>query len=324
MKIVGFGIAISIFAVASIFSSAAHAQDWPTRPIKIVVGAGPGGGTDISARIVGQGLTELLGQAVVVENRAGAGGTTAAEAVVKSPKDGYTAYMMSNLHALAPVMYKTLRYDSIGDFEMVSLVALAGLALVTRPDFPANDLAGLIAFVKANPGKFNFGSAGVATTQHFSGELLKSQASLDMRHIPYRSTPAVVAGLLGRDVEMVFELIQTVQGQIHSGDLKAIAVTSPERNPILPQVPTFKESGLPEYNVTSWYGLAFPAGTPFAIVQKTNKAMAEWLSRASVRQQFLNLGAVAKTSSPEELKTHIAGEIAKWKRVREQAGIEQQ
>jgi tripartite-type tricarboxylate transporter receptor subunit TctC len=145
-----------------------------------------------------------------------------------------------------------------------------------------------------------------------------------MRHVPYRSTPAVVAGLLGGDVEMVFELIQTVQGQINAGDLKAIAVTSPERNPILPNVPTFMQSGMPDYSVTSWYGLAFPAGTPAAIVQKTSKAMAEWLARESVRQQFLNLGAVAKTSSPEELKTHIAGEIAKWKKVREEAGIEQQ
>jgi tripartite-type tricarboxylate transporter receptor subunit TctC len=316
--------AISSTMLLLIVSSPLHAQDWPARPVKVLVGAGPGGGTDISARIVGQGLSELLGQPFVVENRAGAGGTTAAEAVAKSAKDGYTAYMMSNSHAVSPALYKTLRYDPIGDFEMVSQVATAGLVLVTRPDFPAKDLAGLIATVKASPGKYNFGSAGAGTTQHFSGELLKQLAGLDMRHVPYRSTPAVVAGLLGGDVEMLFELIQTVQGQIHSGILKAIAVTSPERNPILADVPTFMQAGMADYNVTSWYGLALPAGTPSAIVQKINKAMIEVLARDSVRKQFLDLGAVAKSSSPEELKTHIAGEIAKWKKVRDAAGIEQQ
>jgi tripartite-type tricarboxylate transporter receptor subunit TctC len=317
----------SVIAAAALCCIAiipAPAQEWPTRPIKIVVGAGAGGGTDIAARVVGQGISELLGQAVVVENRAGAGGTTASEMVAKSPKDGYTAYMMSNSHAIASALYKALRYDPIGDFQMVSLVATAGLVLVTRPDFPAKDLAGLIAAVKASPGKFNFGSAGAGTTQHFSGELFKQLAALDMQHIPYRTTPAVVAGLLGKDVEMLFELIQTVQGQIKGGELRAIAVTSPERNPILPDVATFMQSGMPDYNVTSWYGLAFPVGTPSAIVQKTNKAVTEVLARDIVRKQFINLGAVVKSSTPDELKAYIAGEIAKWKTVREKAGIEQE
>lgn len=309
--------------IAVLGSTPLHAQEWPARPLKIVVGAGAGGGTDISARIVGQGLTELLGQPVVIENRAGAAGTTAAEAVAKSPKDGYTSYMMSNAHAVSAVMYKLLRFDPLGDFQMVSMVATAGLVLVTNPDFPAKDLGGVIAAVKASPGKFNYGSPSVGTTQHFSGELMKQMAGLDMRHIPYRTTPAAIAGLRGKDVELLFELIQTVQGQIHAGDLKAIAVTSPERNPILPDVPTFMASGMPDYNVTSWYGLAFPAGTPSAIVQKTNKAMVELLARESVRKQFLNLGALARSSSPDELQTHIAGEIAKWNAVREKAGIEQ-
>jgi tripartite-type tricarboxylate transporter receptor subunit TctC len=316
--------AVAVLALATHGSAAARAQDWPTRPIRIVVGAGAGGGTDISARIVGQNLPELLGQPVVIENRGGAGGTTAAEAIAKAAKDGYSTYMMSNSHAIAPAIYKALRYDPIDDFAMVSMVATAGLVLVTRPDFPAADLTGLVAVVRANPGKFNFGSAGTGTTQHFSGELLKQRAGLQMRHVPYRTTPAVIAGLLGSDVEMVFELIQTVQGQIHTGALKAIAVTSPERNPVLPDVPTFMQSGMPDYDVTSWYGLAMPAGTDAAIVQKTNIAMVEVLAREGVRQQFLNLGAVARSSPPEVLRDHIAREIAKWKAVREHAGIEQE
>jgi tripartite-type tricarboxylate transporter receptor subunit TctC len=268
-------------------------------------------------------VAEILGQAVVVENRAGAAGTTAAEAVAKSPKDGYTAYMMSNAHAISAVMYKSLRYDPVNDFQMVSMVATAGLVLVAAPAFPASDLAGVLAAVRASPGKFNFGSAGVGTTQHFAGELMKQTAGLNITHVPYRSTPAAVTGLRAGEVEFVFELVQTVQGQIQMGELKAIAVTSPKRNPMLADVPTFTEAGMPGYDVTSWYGLAFAAGTAPAIVHKTNKAMQELLGRESVAKQILNLGALVRSSTPDELKTHIAGEIAKWKVVREKAGIEQ-
>ena len=317
-------LAIVTLVVSSLSLASVHAQDWPTRPIKLLVGFGAGGGTDIAARLVGQAMSEILGQPVVVENRVGAGGMTAADAVAKGPKDGTMALMMSNAHAISAVMYKTLRYDPVNDFEMVSMVATAGLALVARPDFPANDLAGTVALIKANPGKYNFGSAGAGTTQQFSGELMKQIAGLDMRHVPYRSTPAVLAGMMSGDVEMVFELIQTIQGQVNSGALKAIAVTSPQRNPILPNVPTFAESGMPGYDVTSWYGVALPAGTPQPIVQKMNKAMVELLARDSVRDQILKLGAQNRSSTPAELKTHIASEIAKWKTVREKAGIEQQ
>jgi len=321
LAIAGGGMAAS--------SNSAWPQDastapWPTRTIRLVVGAGAGGGTDIAARLVGQALSDILGQPVVVENRAGAGGTAAAEAVAKSPKDGYTALMMSNSHAISAVMYKTLRYDPINDFQMVSMVATAGLVLVTLPDFPAKDVGGVLAAARANPGKFNFGSAGVGTTQQFAGELLKQSAALNITHIPYRSTPAAVTGLRAKDVELVFELVQTVRGQIQTGDLKAIAVTSPERNPVLPEVPTFMESGMPEYVVTSWYGVAFPAETPPGIVQKMNRAMVELLARETIGNQIRETGARPKSSTPDELKIHIAGEIAKWRAVREKAGIEQE
>jgi tripartite-type tricarboxylate transporter receptor subunit TctC len=178
--------------------------------------------------------------------------------------------------------------------------------------------------VRANPGKLNFGSAGVGTTQQFAGELMKQTAGLNITHVPYRTTPAAVTGLRGGDVEYLFELVQPVQGQIQAGDLKAIAVTSPERNPILPDVPTFKESGMPDYDVTSWYGIAFPSGTPSAIVQKTNNAMRQLLARENVGKRVAGMGARVRSSMPEELKAHIAGEIVKWKAVRERAGIEQE
>jgi tripartite-type tricarboxylate transporter receptor subunit TctC len=300
------------------------AQDWPQRPIRIVVGFGPGGGTDIAARIVAEPLSKALGQPVVVENRVGAGGTTAAEQVAKSPKDGYTALMMSNAHAVTPAMYKTLRYDPIGDFQMVSMVGTAGLMLVVAPGFPAKDLKGVIAHAKQNPGKLNFGSPGVGTTQHFSAEFMKQLAGLAIQHVPYKSTPASLTALIGGEVQLVIELIQTVQGQVQAGTLRAIAVTSPQRFPTVPDIPTFAESGLPGYDVTSWYGLSFPAGTPAPIVARTNKAMRDLLASDTVRAQILKVGALVRSSTPDELKDHIAGEIARWKSVRDKAGIEQQ
>jgi tripartite-type tricarboxylate transporter receptor subunit TctC len=178
--------------------------------------------------------------------------------------------------------------------------------------------------VKANPGKLNFGSPGLGTTQHFSAEYMKQLAGLDMQHVPYRTTPATLTGLIAGEVQMVIELIQTVQGQVQAGQLRAIAVTSPQRFPTVPDIPTFAESGLPEYDVTSWYGLAFPAGTPAEIVTKTNKAMREFLATDAVKTQILRAGALVRSSTEDELRKHIAEEIAKWKAVGDKAGIQPQ
>ena len=320
-----FGIATTLaFFALSVFASSAQAQDWPNRPIRIVVGFGAGGGTDIAARIIAEPLSKALGQPVVVENRVGAGGTTAAEQVARSAKDGYTALMMSNAHVISPAMYKSLRYDSVNDFQMVSMVGTAGLMLVTTPDFPAKDVKGLIAHAKANPGKLNFGSPGVGTTQHFASEFLKQRAGLDMQHVPYKSTPATLTGLIAGEVQMVIELIQTVQGQVQAGKMRAIGVTSPERFPTVPDIPTLSETGLPGFDVTSWYGLSFPAGTPAPIVEKTNKALRDLLATDTVRGQIAKVGALVKSSTPDELRAHIVSEIDRWKAVREKAGMEQQ
>jgi tripartite-type tricarboxylate transporter receptor subunit TctC len=301
----------------------AQAADWrPTQTIRIVVGFGAGGGTDIAARLVADSLGDLLGQAVVVENRPGAGGATAANAVAKSPKDGTTALMMSNAHVIAPVMVKSLPYDSVNDFQMLSMIGQAGLVLVARPDFPAKNLEETLRVLKADPGKYNFASPGVGTTQHFAVELMNQMAGVKMQHIPFRATPQAIAALLGGQVELVMELIQTVRGQIESGQLKAIAVTSPQRFPSLPNVPTFAESGLPDYAVTSWYGLALPAGTPAPIVETFNAALTKALASDKVRDQILKVGALPKSSTPEELRRHVEAEIARWQQVRDKAGIE--
>ncbi|MCC6890477.1 MAG: tripartite tricarboxylate transporter substrate binding protein [Hyphomicrobiales bacterium] len=323
----GFGMA-RLLAIAAALAAAvcapALAQDWPTRPVRIVVGFGPGGGTDIVARIVAEPLSKALGQPVVVENRVGGGGTTAAEQVAKSPKDGYSALMMSNAHAVAPAMYKSMRFDSLNDFQMVSMVATAGLMLVTAPAFPAKDLKGLIAYAKANPGKLNFGSPGVGTTQHFSFEYLKQLAALDILHVPYKSTPATLTALLAGEVQMVVELIQPLLAHVEAGKMRAIGVTSRERFPTVPDIATLSESGMPGYDVTSWYGLSFPAGTAAPIVEKTNKALRELLATDSVRAQIAKVGALVRSSTPGELRAHIATEIDRWNTVRERAGIAQQ
>ena len=315
--------ALALLAIAPELSTA-QAQDWPTRPIRIVVGFGAGGGTDIAARIIGQPLSEILGQPVVIENRVGAGGTTAAHAVATAPKDGYTALMMSNAHVIAPVIYKSIPYGSVKDFAMISMVGTAGLVVVTHPDFPAKTLRELIDVLKASPGKYNFASPGVGTTQHFAGELMGQLAGIQMTHIPFRGTPAALAALVGKQVDLMFELIQPVLGHIQSGSLRAIAVTSPERFPSVPEMPTFAESGLPGYDVTSWYGLALPTGTPAPIVGKMTDGLRQALARESIGQQIRTAGALPKSSTPEELRDHVAREIRRWSEVRDKAGIPQQ
>ena len=320
----GLRRAIAALACAGILGGTAQAQDWPSRPIKIMVGFGAGGGTDIISRIVGQALSEILGQSIVVENRVGAGGTIAANGVATAPKDGYTTLMMSNAHAIAPVIYKSVPYDSVKDFDMITQVGTAGLVFLTHPEFPAKNLKELISLLKASPGKYNYATTGVGSTQHFAGELFNQMAGVQITHVPFRGTPAALAALVGKQVDVVIELIQPSLGQLQSGALRPIAVTSPDRFPAVPDIPTMAETGLPGYNVTSWYGLALPAGSPAPIVKKMTDAMRQVLARDSISQQIRTAGAIPKSSTPEELRDHVASEIKKWTEVRDKAGIPQQ
>jgi tripartite-type tricarboxylate transporter receptor subunit TctC len=196
-------------------------------------------------------------------------------------------------------MYKHLPFDSVKDFAFVSLTGTAGLVLIVRPDFPAKNVMDLVALAKSEPGKLNFASVGIGTTQHFSGELFRQLAGIDVKHIPYRGTPAVLTGLLAKQVDYTFELVQPTLGQVRSGALKALAVTSPTRYPALPDLPTVAESGLPAFQVMSWYGLSFQAGTPQPIIDKMNKALHEVLARPQIKAQLLKVGASAVTSTPE-------------------------
>jgi tripartite-type tricarboxylate transporter receptor subunit TctC len=302
--------------------SLASAQEWPARTVRIVVGFGPGGGTDIVARIIAQSFQEKFGQPFIVDNRPGAAGVLAADAVAKAPPDGYTLYMMNNGHIIAGVMNKSLPYDTLKSFDPVGQVARAGLIIVTHPEFPANNVKELVQLAKAAPGKITFASTSVASTQHFTGELFKQVAGVDMLHVPYRTSPAAISGILGKQVDVLFETVSAVLGQVQSGALKALAVTGLERFPAVPDVPAAVESGIvPGYEVVTWYGVIAPRGTPIPILAKFNQTLVETVEDPIVRERLTKAGVIARGSSAEEFSRHMEAELIRWGKVREAAGI---
>lgn len=314
-------VAALVVAAAGL-GSPASAQEWPAKPIRVILGFGAGGGTDIVTRIIAQPLSELLGQPVVVDNKPGAGGTIAGDLVAKAAKDGYTGSMLSAGHTVSAVMYKSLPYDSLKDFAPVAIVANSAFLIVAHKDFPADDIKGLVAAARDAPDKFKVGTVGLGSTQHFTAELLLQRTGIKLKHIPYRRTPELVAALRAKEVDIIVEPLHTVIGQVQAGDFKAIAVASGKRWPAAPEIPTAMEQGVPDYDVVGWYGFAFPAGTPAPIVDKMNKSLKDVLSRDGVREQIKKVGALASVSTPDEFSTLLASEVAKWDEVRKKAGIE--
>ena len=303
----------------------ALAQDWPQRPLHIIVAFGPGGTTDVVARIIGQGLQERLRQSVVIENRAGAGGTLGNDVVARAEKDGYTLDLMTAGQIIAAAMRRSLPYDTLTAFEPISLVAETSLVIFTRPEFPASDVGQLIALAKANPGKFTFGSSGFGVTPHLAALLFCQTADINAVNVPFRSAPESIAALLGKQVDVVFETVAPVLGPVRSGELKALAVTGKDRFPALPNVPSAIESGLlPGYDVTTWYGFIAPRGTPQAIITKLSTTINEVIADEAIRNRLTNAGAVVRGSSAEALGSHMKTELARWNKVREIAGIPQQ
>jgi tripartite-type tricarboxylate transporter receptor subunit TctC len=301
------------------------AQDWPQKNIKMVVPFGPGGGADIIGRIIAQALQDKLGQPVVVENRPGAGGTIGNDAVARADKDGYTLGVMTAGQIIAAVMTKSLRYDTLTAFDPVSQVATAGLMIVARPDFPASNVKELIAAAKANPGKLSFASPGFGATQHFTGELFRQTAGINILHVPFRTSPEAIAALLGKQVDVLFDTVSALLGQVQGGQLKALAVTGKDRFPAVPDVPAAIESGLlPGYDVTTWYGIFAPRDVPPAIIAKLNKTINDSLAEDVVRDRLTKAGVVVKGSTPEAFGKHLESEYARWNKVREAAGIPQQ
>ena len=317
--------AIIAALACALIAAPAAAQDYPNKPIKLIVSFGPGGGADIVGRILGQAMQEKLGQPVVIENRPGAAGTIGNEAVARADKDGYTLGIMTAGQIIAAVMNKSLRYDTATAFEPISMVGTASLMLVARADFPASNVNDLIAAAKASPGKINLASPGFGATQHMSGELFKQMAGVDMLSVQFRTTPEAVTALLGKQVDILFDTVLAVIGQVQSGQLKAIGVTSKDRFPLVPNVPAIAESAaMADYNVTTWYGVFSTAGVPKPVVARLNAALNEILKEEAVREKLNKAGVTVQGSTPEAFGKFMADELARWNKVREAAGIAQQ
>ena len=306
------------------FGINANAQPYPNKPLRIVVPFGAGGVADQTARIVAQNMGEELGQSVVIDNRPGAGGIVAADIVAKSNPDGYTLLLMSNANAVSAGLFKTLPFDPVKDFTVVSLIGTFDLALVTTSDSRFKTLAELVAWAKANPGKLNIGSINVGSTQHLTAELFKTAAGLDAQVVPFNGTPAVITALRSGEIDIAIEVLSPMLSQIKGGALKALAVTGQKRNPALPQVPTAKESGLPNLVSTSWNGLGVPTKTPQAIVDRLNKVLNITLQTPAVRQKLLELNVDPHPTTIAQGEEWLQAEIKHWGNIIARAGIQKQ
>jgi tripartite-type tricarboxylate transporter receptor subunit TctC len=305
-------------------AQSASAQDWPQRPVRIIASFGPGGGADIIARILAETMQNRLGKPVIVEDRPGAGGILGNELVANAVPDGYTLGIMTAGQIIADVTRKGMRYETAA-LTPVTQVAIGSLLIVARPDFPANNVKELIAAAKASPGKIVFASPSFAATQHFAGELFKQIAGVDLLHVPYRSSPEAINAVLGKHVDLLFDTVPALVGQVRSGSLKVLAVTSKDRFPALPTVPAAIESGvLPGYDVTTWYGVFGPPGIPAPIVTRLNKTIGDILADDVVRERLVAVGVIVRGSTPQEFGEFIASEYKRWNAVRQAAGIPQQ
>jgi tripartite-type tricarboxylate transporter receptor subunit TctC len=302
--------------------AAASAQDYPSRSIVLVSPFPPGGSVSLVARIVAERMSETLGQSIVVENRGGAGGTIGARYVAKSPADGYTLLLgYTGTLAIGPSLYANAGFEPRKDFAPIGRIGSAPTMLVVHPSFQVHSVAELIAYAKANPGKINYGSAGIGTVGHLAGELLATMAGLKLSHVPYKGTGPAITDLLGGHIPMMFTPIPTAHGQAESGLLRALAVTSAQRSSLLPDLPTVAESGLPGYEAGLRYGLVAPAGTPRAVIERLNKELRLALSAEDVRQRLATDGAETLPSTPEEYAADIDREETTWSKVVNALGL---
>lgn len=317
-------LSCALAAAAVLGVSVAEAQNYPSKPVRIIIGFGPGGVADIVARTVAPKLGEALGQQVVVENRPSAGGIVAAGAVATAEPDGHTLLLISGGNAVSSSLYKTLNYDPLNDFAMVSTLGFFDLALVVDPSSPYKALNDLIAAAKAKPGTINIGTIGIGSTQHLSAELFRSMAGINLVIVNYRATPAVLLALKGGEVQAAFEFLAPVAGQIKAGGIRALGATASKRSAMLPDVPTIAASGLQGYESTSWNGIAAPAKTPKPIIDRLNREIMAIVAMPDVKARLLELGVEARGSTPEWLRDYFRSESQKWGRVIEKAGIEKQ
>lgn len=294
-----------------------HAQTagWPDKPIKLVVGYAAGGATDVIARIVAPKLGEQLGQSIVIDNRAGANSNLGAELVARSPADGYTLYVFTIANTINASLYDKLGYDPLKDFEPIGLMAKIPNILVVNEKLPIKSVADYVQYAKDSPNGITFASSGSGSSIHLSGEMFKMTAKLNMLHVPYRGSAPAINDLLGGQVQSMFDNTPSALPHVRGGKLRAIAITSAQRSPLLPDVPTLAESGFAGFDVQSWFGLAAPAGTPRAVVNRINAELGKVLASPEVRDRLVNLAATPSPGTPEAFRSFAAAEVKRWRDV---------
>jgi tripartite-type tricarboxylate transporter receptor subunit TctC len=309
-------------AVAWFGAGAACAQSYPNRVIRIIHGFAPGGAADTLSRIMAEGLSKQLGQNVIVEAKPGAGGNIGSEAVAKAEPDGYTLGLVTGGHAISGALYNDLRFQPVDSFQMISTIVYYALIVAARSDYPAKTLGELIAIAKAKPGTLSFGSVGFGSTHHLAGELLKKSAGIDMVHVPYRGDSQAIAALLAGDVPVIVGTTVLVAPQIESGAVRGLAVTSPTRSALLPNVPSAAEAGLKDFDVRTWAGLLAPKGTPPEITAQLNKAVQASLADPAIKSKLeAAVGGEVRGSTPAEMRDLVASEIVKWRALIEAAKV---
>lgn len=298
-----------------------YAQAYPNKPIRFVVPYAPGGTSDILARIIGQRLSDHVGQQLIIDNRPGAGGNIGSDLVAKATPNGYTI-LMANVatHAINPSLYRKMPYDAVRDFSPITLVADVPTVLVVSPSMPAKSVQQLIGLAKSKPAALNFASAGTGTTQHLGGELFKSMAGIDMVHVPYKGGGPALIDLLAGQVALMFPNIPLVLPHIKSGKVRALAVASSKRSQVLPEVPTVAEAGLPGFEVATWFGVLGPARMPKGIVTRLHDEIVGVIGSPETTERFAGIGANVVTSSPDEFGAYIKTEITKWAKVIKASG----
>ena len=313
-----FGAALlSVAAMA-----AAQAQGYPSKPVRLIVPYPAGGTTDIIARVAAQQLSERLKQPFVVENKGGANGAIGSAEVARSPADGYTLLMgTASTHGINSAVYKTLPYDAVKDFAPVTIVASTPNIIAVHPSVPAKNLQELLALAKAQPGKLNYGSTSLGGSPHMSAELLKMMAHVDMLHVPYKGAAPMLTDLMGGQVQVGFDNLPSTINFVRSGKVRAIAVTTAQRWPGAPEIPTVAESGVPGYEVSGWFGLLAPAGTPPAVLKTLQQAIAEAVKQPEVNKQMLDLGALPVANTPEAFAALVQADVAKWREVVKSTGV---
>ena len=307
--------------VATSFAMAADAP-YPSKVIRMILPFPPGGPTDILGRVVGQKLTESLGQPVVIDNRPGAGGNVGTDYASKQAPDGYTIALVSPALAISPSLYKKLGYDPLKDLAMVSLVAQIPNVLLIHPSVPAKTLKDFVQLARGNPGKLNFGSGGLGTGQHLAGEMLNVQTKIKLEHVPYKGSNQAMMGMIGGQIEMVVIGVPTAVQQVQAGRVRALAVLAAERAPVLPDVQTAKEAGFSGFEVLSWYGIAAPAGTPREIIARLNGDIARIMKSPESRERITGVGFDPAFSTPEQFTSFLQTEIARYANVVKSAGIQ--